>query len=361
MIREESAVPSPGRSPGPLALGLVGCGRLASDGYVPALAHTVGPVFRIVAVADPDAGRRSHVAGLAGAGVAGGDVAGFPDAAALLAGAAGSGGFRLDALVLANPAALHLTDAERAAAAGVPVLVEKPPAPDMAGAAALAALSPAPWVGFNRRFDPGAAAVRRAVPAVGPIDLRVEISYRRRSWGAHAVRDDALLDLGPHLVDWARWIGGRDVLEVRCPELSAERATLELVLAGGGAGAPGGVATLRAATDRPHAELVELRDASGEVRARHRLGGLAAAVRGRVAGVLGRAGSRGSAGAGRPSPLVASLAGQLEAFAAAVHGAPPPDLGTAGDGLAAMAVLDAARASAADGGRTVPVHRSVER
>jgi predicted dehydrogenase len=232
----------------------------------------------------------------------------------------------------------------------------------VAGAAALAALSPAPWVGFNRRFDPGAAAVRRAVPAVGPVDLRIEISYRRRSWGAFAVRDDALLDLGPHLVDWARWIGGRDVVEVRCPELSAERAALELVLAGDGAGAPGGVATLRAVTDRPHAELVELRDASGEVRAGHRLGGLAAAVRGRVAGVLGRVapGGSGGSGAGRPSALVASLAGQLDALAAAVRGAPPADLGTAADGLAVMAVLDAARASAAGGGRTVPVHRSVE-
>jgi predicted dehydrogenase len=337
-------------SPEPLALGLVGCGRLASDGYVPALAPTAGPAFRLVAVADPDPGRRERVSRLAG-----GDVAGFPDAAALLAGS------RLDALVLATPAALHLGDAERASASGVPVLVEKPPAPDVAGAAALAALSPAPWVGFNRRFDPGAAAVRRAVPAVGPVDLRIEISYRRRSWGAHAVRDDALLDLGPHLVDWARWIGGRDVVEVRCPELSAERAALELVLAGDRAGAPGGVATLRAATDRPHAELVELRDASGDVRADHRLGGLAAAVRGRVAGVLGRVGGSGAgSGAGRPSALVASLAGQLDALAAAVRGAPPADLGTAADGVAAMAVLDAARASAAGGGRTVPVHRPVE-
>ena len=44
-----------------------------------------------------------------------------------------------------------------------PTLVEKPPAVDAADAAGLAAISPAPWVGFNRRFDPGAAAVRAAV------------------------------------------------------------------------------------------------------------------------------------------------------------------------------------------------------
>ena len=43
-----------------------------------------------------------------------------------------------------------------ATAAGVPVLVEKPPAPDLAGAADLVPLSPTPWLGFQRRFRPRA-------------------------------------------------------------------------------------------------------------------------------------------------------------------------------------------------------------
>ena len=42
---------------------------------------------------------------------------------------------------------------------------------------------PPPWVGFNRRFDPGAAAVRAAVPADGDVDLRLEIGYRRAELG----------------------------------------------------------------------------------------------------------------------------------------------------------------------------------
>ena len=75
-----------------------------------------------------------------------------------------------------------------AATAGVAVLVEKPPALDAAGAAALAALTPPPWVGFNRRYDPGAQRVRAAIPAEGDVDLRLEISYRRRSWRAHSGR-----------------------------------------------------------------------------------------------------------------------------------------------------------------------------
>ena len=211
------------------------------------------------------------------------------------------------------------------------------------------ALTPPPFVGFNRRFDAGARAVRRALPAGGSVDLYLEISYRRRSWGAHAVHDDALVDLGPHLVDWARWISGREVVEVACTELRGDRVALDLVLSGDGGGDDRGPgrATVRAATDRPHAELVELRDGAGDLLARHRLGGLASGLRGR----LGRRG---------PDALVASLAGQLVAFAAAVRGEAPPDLGTAADGHAAMTVIDAARTSAADGARPVPIPRPVE-
>jgi myo-inositol 2-dehydrogenase/D-chiro-inositol 1-dehydrogenase len=338
----------------PLALGLVGCGRLAAAGYLPALAAVGAEAgVRLVAVADPDAARREEVATLGDAtapvddaGVGGGashsgPVAAFPDAATLLDRA------DVDGVILATPAAAHLADAERAAAAGVPVLVEKPPAPDATAAAALAALVPPPWVGFNRRFDPGARAVRRAVPAEGPVRLRLEIGYRRRSWGAHAVRDDALLDLGPHLVDWARWLSSCDVVEVACTELRADRVAADLVLSGGGR------AAIRAATDRPHTELVELRSGAsgaggaGDLLARHRLGGLVAAVRGRLPARH------------RPDALVASLAGQVAAFAAAIRGEPPAELGTAADGHAVMTVIDAVRASAADGGRPTPVAQPV--
>ncbi|HEX5367457.1 MAG TPA: Gfo/Idh/MocA family oxidoreductase [Acidimicrobiales bacterium] len=309
-------------SPAPVELGLVGCGRLAELGYLPALALV--PQVRLVAVADPDPDRRAAVA------AAGEGVATFPDAAALLAGAT------VDGLVVATPAAAHVDVAEAAASAGVLALVEKPPAPDAAGAARLATLAPAPVVGFNRRFDPGAAAVRAAVPGRGDVDLRATIAYRRRGWAAHTVADDALADLGPHLVDWARWITGSEVVAVACPELRPQRAMLELTLGRGRA-------RLRAATDRPHRELVEL-GVGGRLVARHRLGGPVAAVR----GVVGRTG---------PTALVATLARQLEAFAAACRGGAPPraPLGTAGDGHAAMLVLGAARASAAAGGRPTPV------
>ena len=333
-------------------LGLVGCGRLAEAGYVPAIAAAGG--VTLAGIADPDAGRRRSLAALITTTAIGppdgAEVRAFADAVALVAGG------EVDGLIVASPASAHVTDAVEAAAAGIPTLVEKPPALDGDQAALLAALDPPPWVGFNRRFDPGAArvraAVRAAVRAGEPLDLVLEIGYRRAGWAPHAVRDDALLDLGPHLVDWARWVGGADVVSVDRAELGSERVAVDLTLGGGR-----GRARLRAATDRPHAELVEVRDPGGRVVARHRVGGLAAAVRGR----LGRA---------APSLLVATLAAQVAAFVAAARASAFADgaagvpeaaadggagpLGTAADGLAAMRVIDAVRACAA-GGHPTPL------
>lgn len=299
-----------------LAVGLVGCGRLAEVGYGPALAAAAG--VHLAAVADPDPGRRRAASGA---------VPAFEDAGALVAAGV------VDAVVLATPASAHLADAALAVAAGLPVLVEKPPAPDADGAAALHALGPSVRVGFNRRFDPGAQLVRRAVPAAGPLDVHVEIGYRHAGWAPHTVRDDALADLGPHLVDWARWVVG-DVVEVTSATVAARRAHLNLRTER---------ARVRvvASMDQVHHELLEVRRPGGDVVASHRVGGL-------VDGVLRRLRRRG------PHPLVASLTAELESFARAVRGEPEPLLGTTADGLAVMGALVAARASSVCG-RPVPV------
>jgi predicted dehydrogenase len=302
-------------------VGLVGCGRLAEVGYLPALAAAAG--VRLVAVADPDPLRRTHLAARSGL-----PVTIHADAAELL------GRATVDAVILASPAAVHLGDAELAADARIPTLVEKPPAPDLATATELAALSPAPWIGFNRRFDPGARAARTAVPAAGPLELGLGLSFRRPSWRAHTVHDDALLDVGPHLVDWVRWLTGTEVTEVTTSQLTDERAQMTLTTRRGRA-------EVALAADRLHAEHLEVRDGRGHRVARHRVGGPVAAVLGRF-----RPG---------PHPLVTSLTAQVEAFAAAVRGEPAPDLATAEDGRAVMAVLDAARASAAAGGHATAV------
>ncbi len=308
-----------------LRIGLVGCGRLAEVGYVPALHAARG--VHLIAVAEPDPARRARVAALAGG------VPEFPDAAALLH------GVPVDGLVLATPASAHLADARTAAAAGVAVLVEKPPAADRHQAEELAALTPAPWIGFNRRFDSGIEALRAATPEGAEVGVFLELGYRRRGWGAHAVTDDALLDLGPHLVDLARWITRAEVTEmaqVRRAVVSPERVEFDLTLGAARA-------RIRCANNRPHHERVEVHHRRGAVLGRHHRGGLLAAVRGRLAPRPG------------PHPLVASLTAQLEAFVRAVRGAPEPTLGRASDGLAVMATLDAVRACAAGDGRPVTI------
>lgn len=319
--------------PEPVRVGLVGCGRLAEQGYVPAASLTPG--VEVVAVADPSVERRGAVAALAAR--SGAPVGTHPDAAALLAGTP------VDAVVLATPAAAHLADAEHAVAAGIPVLVEKPPAPDAVGAAALAALGGEVRVGFNRRFDPAIAAIRAATPSSGPLDLDLAIRYRRASWSPHVVRDDVLLDLVPHLVDLARWLTGSEVASVATDELTADHAELRLRLGRGRA-------RLVAASASSHEERVLVRDAGGRTVAEHRVGGPLGAVAGRVREVADRARGRSA-----PHPLVSSLAAELEAFAGAVRGADAGALATAADGVAAMCVVDAARTSASAGGAAVPV------
>ena len=306
------AAPGPGRAanPGPLRIGLVGCGRLAELGYLPALART--RAVQVVGVADPHPHRRQRLAERTGA-VA--DV----DAAAMLERG------HVDAIVLATPAETHLADARLATAARVPVLIEKPPAARLSEAVELARLEPSPWVAFNRRFAPGRRELRDALAGKRVAELELALHYRRRSWNAYTVADDALLDLGPHLIDLARWLCG-PVTRVRALRVTHHRAALELEL-------ERGRAQISCATDRLHRERLDVRDGRGAMKAADRANGLAG-------GLLARLHLRR-----REHPLAFSLGGQLGAFARAARGGAEPSLGTARDGVAVMAVMDAARRS----------------
>ncbi len=308
----------------PLRVGLVGCGRLAELGYVPALAVAHG--VRLVAVADPDSARAAAV---------GQGVARYADAAGMLD--AGE----VDALVLATPAHVHLEDARRAAASGVPVLVEKPPAPDVVGAAELAELPSPVWVALNRRFDPGITRVRASLPPGRALQLDIRLAYLRERWRPVAVGDDVLLDLGPHAIDLASWLVGAEPSSVRARHLSERRASLELRV---------GTSTARIelANRRPHHERVAVRGARRRLIARHRVGGVHGTVSAAWHALLDRA-SPGPSAPGH-HPLVDSLARQLEAFARAVAGGPGPWPGTAADGVVVMKVIEATRRSAAAAG-----------
>jgi predicted dehydrogenase len=308
-----------------MRLGIAGCGRIAERGYIPAALGAEG--ITIAGFADPDDGRRRACAALWARG--GGDQApAFTSAAELLA------AVPLDLLVVAAPAAHHVALAEEAARAGVRALVEKPPAPDLSAAQRLAALDPQPCVAFNRRFLQG-AEVCGAVLAEGWLELDLELRFRRGDWGAHQADDEALLDAGLHLIDLACHLSRASPIAVRRARIEPERASLELELARARA-------RIACATDRGHREVVAVRNRGGKLLAKSSWGGL----RTRVGGLLGR-----------PDPLVLSLRRQLEALGPGVpaYRGRGPMAATAGDGAAAMAVVEAARRSAALGGAEVTV------
>jgi predicted dehydrogenase len=301
-----------------LRLGLAGCGRLVERGYLPAIHGLTG--IEVAAVADPDSQRATRVARTVGRAVA------FDDARAMVA----AGG--LDAVIVAAPAAVHAQVAEIATGAGLFCLVEKPPAPDLSGATALAGLDPAPSIGFNRRFLQG-AALAPSIPAEGWLELELELRFRRTGWGAHLSRDEALLDAGIHMIDLAAFLAGAAPIAVRGAVVEPERAELELELGRARA-------RIRCATDRSYAERVEVRDRSGRPIASSRIGRLGAA----------RTRLRGG-----HDPLVLSLRCQLEGFAARSRGEDPGALAGAEAGVAAMSAVEAARRSNELGGAEVTV------
>ena len=94
-----------------MRVGLVGCGRIAERGYVPAFSRADG--VELAAVVDLQSERCRTVAP---------GVAAFADVGELVA----SG--EVDAVVVATPVGAHVEVALEAAEAGLATLVEKPPA-----------------------------------------------------------------------------------------------------------------------------------------------------------------------------------------------------------------------------------------
>jgi predicted dehydrogenase len=297
-----------------LRVGLIGCGRLAERGYVPALKLARG--VALAALADPV---RSRCDGLAPA------IPSHASAAALFEAE------DVDAVVLATPASAHLADARTAAEAGVPALVEKPPAADLAETLALGRLDPVPRIGFNRRFEPWLHAMQQRLSRSSALELALEMHYPGDSWGSYVVRDDLLLAVGPHLLDLTRWLSGREIRGLRASALGPSHIELELEL-------DQGRAMLSAASGRAFRDSVTV-TAGGRAIARWR----GHTLLGRGRRFLGRRGT--------PTTLVKSLVSQLEAFAVAVRGRPADPLATMGDAVAVMAAIGAARESAAVGGR----------
>jgi predicted dehydrogenase len=298
----------------PIRIGLVGCGRVAEFGYLPAFRQATG--VKLAGVADINQLRCKDIAP---------GVPAHESIRALI----NAGG--LDALVISTPTRFHLADARCAAEARLPALVEKPPGLNVGEASALQALNPSPWIGFNRRFEPGIARLKEALPRDGNLHLRLELHYRRNSWKSFDMQDDVLLDLGPHLIDLARWLTDSDILWARARSLHQHRVQFEV-------GLERAQASISCSNNRPYCERIEVKDSLGRVSGSYRRGGL-------VSGILARLQPN------RQNPLVSSLVAQLEAFGRAVRGMRDGSpLATPADGWVVMSAIDAVRHSAVQDG-----------
>jgi predicted dehydrogenase len=291
---------------GALRIGLVGCGRLAEVAYVSAIGLADG--VRLAAVADYEPARCLRIA------------PGLPayDSAGSMLGAEA-----LDAVIIATPTGAHVDEARTAAAAGLPALIEKPPARDTAGALALTRLDPQPSIGFNRRFEPGIERLRALLEASTEPRLELEFRYRPSAWGSYTAKDDPLLDVGCHMIDLCRWLARGEVLSVRAHTVNDLEALFDLDL-------PQARARVACRADGRYREQIVVKAAGsrrGAWKAGERAGWKKLALR-------------------RQHMLVKSLRAQLEAFARTVRGGGGEGLASAADGAAVMRAMDAVRRSA---------------
>lgn len=192
--------------------GVIGLGWVARDYAVPGM---IGAGGRLVAVADPDAGARRHAEALGARA-----HAAWP---ALLADP------EVEAVYVATPNHLHRAAVEAAAAAGKPVLCEKPMAATLPEAEAMAEAvrrAGIPYgTAFDQRHHPAHVAIRAAVDAgaVGTVTA-IRIAYAcwldacwaADNWRADPVRagGGALMDLAPHGLDLVHALTGAAVEEV---------------------------------------------------------------------------------------------------------------------------------------------------
>jgi myo-inositol 2-dehydrogenase / D-chiro-inositol 1-dehydrogenase len=127
-----------------------------------------------------------------------------------------------DAVVIATPTANHPDDIAACAAAGLPMLCEKPISLDVGSTAAALQVAERAGVelqvGFMRRFDPGFAEMRRLV-ASGDLG---DVYLVRAASHDHVPPHESYLDesgsvyrdMHIHDFDAVRWLTGRDVVEV---------------------------------------------------------------------------------------------------------------------------------------------------
>jgi predicted dehydrogenase len=257
----------------------------------------------------------------------------------------------VDAVVVVLPPTRNLEVVAACLERGKPVLVEKPMAATVADAseiAALAASSRAPlMVAHTLRFDPVVEAIRREMEGLGAV--RMISIHQRFEPSGHAWLDEpgpggVILNTGVHGFDLLRHLTGAEPVSISAEVSSAVTRNTEDQFVAAVLLEPGGILC----------SLDNCRTTAG------RSGRIeVAAERGQISGdhvhrTLHRIVGRVETSLGSPLP-VPTVAAALRAFVRSVReGAEPPI--TARDGLAAVAMVEAAALSARTG-RRVPVTR----
>ena len=204
-----------------IRLGLIGCGLIAEQGHLPAIADTQG--LQVVSALDPDVGRLAAVRDRFGI------AATFTEAADF---------FRsdIDAVVICSPAPVHHHDVTMCARHKKPALCEKPLAMNEAEGQemvdAMRAAGVPLYVGFTYRFSPVAYDIHRMVRAgeIGHV-RSLRLFYVWDCHGKYAERGNPnsglydrrvgrmleggpMVDCGVHQIDLARWWTGSDIVHV---------------------------------------------------------------------------------------------------------------------------------------------------
>jgi predicted dehydrogenase len=265
-----------------------------------------------------------------------------------------------DVAIVASPSSEHVRHARMALDAGVPVLVEKPLALDARSAVELQSMSEAAGVplgvAMNLRFHPAVLELRALLPRVGTVrraavwcgtwlpGWRPGVDYRRTYSAQRALGGGVLLD-AIHELDYLTWLLGparsvrATLAKISELELDVEDVALLTLEMSAGALATVSLDYLDHAYHRGcrlvgdsgtlawdwSAERVTLWTAEGE-----RLDVAA------------------------PADAAATYARELHAFIAAVRDGTAPPVG-AGEAVRTLAIVDAARKSAADQGIRVPL------
>jgi len=187
-------------------LGLVGAGRMGRT-HLRALAGN--PALRVVALADPVEATRTALEGPG--------LATHADLAAMLK---ASG---LDGVLVAAPSDRHLATIAELAAAGLPVLCEKPcgvTSQQARQAAEIAATAGLPLqVAYWRRFVPALRRLRQRIADGDMGELYLVACYQwderppAAAFRAHS--GGIFVDMGVHEFDQIRWLSGQDLGTIR--------------------------------------------------------------------------------------------------------------------------------------------------